>query len=473
VPRLPSIRLRALDDLARELRFAPRSAASRHIAAVLELATEIDPARAYGQDWVEHRITGYRKKSVESLQLVGEALLADLGAFAERLSGQSKLESQDLGQELLGLRALRARWDISPRTIERYRRKGLIGLRVRAASGRLQLMFPMSNILWFERASGARLAGAREYTRLTPEGQDRIVRAALHVRSESARSLTRVSAAVGEECGVSAEVARAVLRAHNAFAPPARLDNRQRKFAFRAWVRGVGPAGIAGRLRTTRATVHRLINAERAAMLRSLELEGPTPPRTAKSGGAILGGAMVREGLGDPGDSDAAKLATAARVPSIPDPERERSLAQGYHVLRSRARDAIEALPRTPGGTTLDRIETDLRRAALLKVELIRGERALIVRTIEERAGVGLLELPPSDCRHWLAVAFAAASEAVDRFDPFKRGRLAAPVSLALARSLAGLKPVEPGRRAHASSVPIDDWSRRVAPWQWWLDAPI
>lgn len=472
MPRLSRIRLRALEELARELRFAPRPAAARHVAAVLELATEIDPARAYAEDWVEHRITGYRKKSAEAVQLVGEAVLADLSALAERLSNQSKLESADLGQELLSLRTLRERWAISHRTIERYRRKGLIGLRVRGASGRLQLVFPKSNILWFERASGARLAAAREYTRLTPEGQDRIVRAALRVRSEAANSLARVSAAVAEECGVSAGVARAVLRAHEAFAPPARHDHRQRRIAFRAWVRGVGPAEIAGRLRTTRATVHRLINAERAVMLRTLELEGHPPPRTAKAG-AILGVAAVREGLGAPADSDAARLAEAADVPSVPDPERERSLAQAYHMLRSRARDAIAAMPRTPGGAVLDRIETDLRWAALLKVELVRGERALIVRTIEERAGVGLLELAPSDIRRWLPVALAAASEAVDRFDPFKRGRLAAPISLALARALAGLKPTEPGRRAHASAVPIDDWSRRVAPWQRWLDAPV
>ena len=105
MPRLPRIRLRALDELARQLRFSPRSAAARHVLAVLELAEEINPARAYAEDWVARRVTGFRTEIADAIQLVGEALLADLSAFAERVSAQSRLELTDLDLPLVSARA--------------------------------------------------------------------------------------------------------------------------------------------------------------------------------------------------------------------------------------------------------------------------------------------------------------------------------------------------------------------------------
>lgn len=476
VPRLPRIRLRALDELARQLRFSPRAAAARHVRAVLELAEGIDPARAYAEDWVARRITGFRADVSDPIQLVGEALLADLSAFAERVSAQSRLESSDLDQPLVTPRALGERWAVSARTLERYRRRGLIGVRVSSASVGVQLMFPMSAITRFERRMGPLLGAAHAYERTTPAHQSRIIEAALSHRAATGASLARTAAVVAPKLGVSSGKVRRVLRekAAPSFDVIKRAGVRERELAFRAWVRGVGPSAIAERLKTTRATVHRVINAERAARLRALDLAGPTSRRFEESGAAraFLAAALVREGLGNPGDLDAAQLARASGVHIAADPKREKALAEAYLFLVWRARASIALLKTSPGGEPLDRIETDLRWASLLKVELIRGERPLIVRTLEERAGSRLLELTPAEIRRWVAAAFHEAAEAVDRFDPFKRGRLATPISLALARGLSGLRPSASSRRAQPTTLPIEDWSRGVCAWQSWLDAP-
>ncbi len=425
MPRFSRIRLPALDRLARELRFAPRGAAARQIAAVLDLAREIDPARAYAEDRIIRRITGFAPDVSDPAQFVGEALLADLSAFAERVSAQSRVSATDLKVPLITLADLAARWHITPRTIERYRRRGLIGVRVTPPVQSSTLVFPETAVVRFE----------------------------------------SVFAALFDQGGIRA-------RPPAARAPSTRRPRRRdRGRAFDEWRKGVGPTEIARRLNTTRATVHRLINSERADRLRALVIEPHPPPRDG--GDDPLSPAVVRVGLGAPGDTDASDLARARDIHEAPDAAREHALARAYQCLLRRAKDGIGGLGVPPSAAVLDRVETDLRWAALLKVELLRPLRPLIVRTIEERAGVHLLDLAPSDIRRWTGEAFAAAAEALDLFDASKRGRLAAPVSISLARALAPLKRAAGATRARPTSLPLDDWTLRVAPWQGWLGSPV
>lgn len=474
MPRYSTIRLPALVELAKQLRFAPKAAAMRQIHAILKLADEIDPAHAYAQAWVVRRITGYRGDDGDAVQLVGEALLGDLSAFAERLSAQSKISRADLDEPVITLRALMDRWSVTPRTIERYRRKGLLALRLRPARGAARLVFVETSVQGFESRHRAALADARSFARAPLRSRSEIVALAAERAAESPPSMHRVATELAPRAGVSPSTVRRILRADAPTLIPVRrrAASNAPSTSLRLWREGVGPSDIARRLKTTRLTANRLISAERARLLRSLALETLTPVSAPPAAAIILEDPLVRLGFGGPGDTDAVALAAAAAKHEAPDPSRERKLAAAHYLLRARAAAMLAAHDRF-SGEALDQIETDLRWIALLRIELVRGERALIVRTIEERAGVPMLDLPAPEIRRWTAAAFDAAAHAVDRFDPAKRGRLAAPVSFALARVLAGLRavPATP-QRAHPATMPITDWSRRVAPWQAWLDPP-
>jgi hypothetical protein len=239
---------------------------------------------------------------------------------------------------------------------------------------------------------------------------------------------------------------------------------RERTLALRAFERGVGPTEIAQRLRITRAAAHHLIARARTDRLRAVAPE-PRAPAPDDAHDALASPA-AREGLGEPVSESAHALAAALRAPTPPDaPRIERVRARALRALLDRAAAAIAALPPCAGPEPLDAIETDLRWATLLAVELVRAERPLIVRTIEERAGGPLLSLPPGELRRWTAAAFRAAADAVARFDPTRGGRLAAPVSLALKDTLADLAARPADRpRALAPDLPLDDWSAFVLP---------
>lgn len=475
MPRLPRIRLRALDELARQLRFAPRRAAARHASAIVALAGEIDPDRAYAEDWIVRRITGFQSEIDQPAMLVGRALLADLSAFAEHLSAQAGLKNADFQGSCLTLSALQQRWNLSARTIERYRRLGLIAFR--AAHGAGVLLFPLSSIERFEAMHRERLTTAQQYRRVTSSQREDLVTKARSLPASNHSSREALARAAAREAGVSPASARRIIRSAAPELAPLRVhaDHYERDLALGLWGSGAGPTRIARQLGITRSGVHHLLNAARADRLRSLRLDvSPAFREQAESDLTdALAPPAVREGLGAPGDTDAATLAAASRTRVAPDPARERALAVAFHTLRARAARAIAALSSRPAAAVLDRIEADLRWAALLKIELLRNERPLIVRTIEERAAAPLLELSAHDARTWISAAFRAAADGVERFDPTKRGRLAAPISLALARELADLRPnPSPAGRARPASIAIDDWASHVWRAIEWLALP-
>lgn len=90
--------------------------------------------------------------------------------------------------------------------------------------------------------------------------------------------------------------------------------------------------------------------------------------------------------------------------------------------------------------------------------------------------------IAPAARREMIVIGLDAIIDAVDRFDPFKGGRLAAPVGVALARALSAfLRGIDPAMlslssrtttRAEPALRGIEDWTQRVHDWQRDLDLP-
>ena len=74
MPRAPRFRITAIEELYRQIQFAPASTREREMNAAEQLVADIDPAQTYPQEFVTYRITGYRPEHVdEPMMFVGEA----------------------------------------------------------------------------------------------------------------------------------------------------------------------------------------------------------------------------------------------------------------------------------------------------------------------------------------------------------------------------------------------------------------
>lgn len=481
MPRRSRIRIGALEDLAAQLRFEPRSAALRQIERAERLAAEVDPRTNYAEDWVAWKITGYRPSIAEPALLVGEALLGDLSAFVERLSDETRLQLSELDPGALSLDDLCARWRVSRKSIERYRRLGLLGVRARAADGSVVLVFKPRLIEDFERRHVDRLRGAGDFTRLDEAARLRVDRLAERLARTPGVTASTAAARIAPRIGRGRETIRRRLLARkakagdHAFADAGALSARQRLTIWRAHRWGIPVTRIAERFGRSRAAVHRVINERRAELLRRLDLAGPVSPDflIESRAEALLRQPTVSEGLGVPGEGTVSQFAAAWRDARAMSAQRERLLAEAYCLLKFRASAVVASLPRTsPGSRRIDEAETLLRWAALVKVELARVQAGLILRSVEER--IGPVEASAPAAAHWIDVAWHAVSHAIDHFDPFRGGRLAAAASLALARALVAAERDHPrspaqARRAARTDLVMADWTRAMADWNAWL----
>ncbi|MGD9690351.1 MAG: hypothetical protein AB7K52_13970 [Phycisphaerales bacterium] len=517
MPRLPTLRVSALAELAEQLRFVPARTARRHVERAEDLLATLDTGALYTEDELVRRITGYRPELESPAAIPGEALLQELGALIERLSVHARYERDELAG-WISVEELAAKWSIARRTIERYRRAGLAGRRARnprrpTGNGKEVLLFSPRTVAWFEEANRARLERGRGFGRIGAEQAEEMGRRAEAYRRRLGLTRGQSAARLGQRYGRSRDGVRRLLarREEPAERSAARTrgQNRERESrlierALRwrgAGVRG-GASAIARRVRRTVASVHRIGLKRRAAMLRRVAPERPSAGGSAfadeRRAREILGANGAALGLGSRGPRSIGAFVAATLEAGWPDPRVERERARAWAFLRWRAARGIEALAdrAAPGAREIDRIETDLLWASRLKAELARGEGMLLLKTVEARLGQALVDLHESEAASLYRVAIEsliAPGEGVDLYDPFKGGRVAAPAGVALNRAISrwetehggrsGRGGAEGGRgegsgratrimRPSAGGVVLADWTRRVDPWQAWLEPP-
>lgn len=447
MPRLLKLRVAALERAAHELRFAPAAAARRQTAKAEKLVSIIDPKVVYPEDFVVFQITGFRPEMSEPELIPGDALLRDLAALIDRLSRRAAFTREELAPPAwLTTDDLLKRWGVSRKTVERLRTRGLIGRRVALARGKAMNVFAASIVKAIEKRE--RLADGK-------------------------RARPRPAAPVSPPSELKAAASKGA------------VTPKERRLVERALRAGVKPKALATRLSKSKATVFRTQQRQLADRCRAVRV--PIPAAAAEiiegEGLRFLAEPAVCTGLGAPGASSLAEhvadaLRSGAGGGGGADPLTERTRAFAYWTLVARAQGTARALDRTrPAALAVDRVVTDLRWASQLKVELIRAEQLLLLRTVEVQLGTPLLELPPDRARVLLARGIAALSAAVDRFDP-TAGRVAGVASMELSRVVTRWQAEQatvgasPARAQPITPLPLEDWTRSVSPWQPWTNPP-
>ncbi len=485
VPALAKIRVRTLADLAGQLRYTPKKTLRTQIERAEALASEIEPSELYSVAWIVARVTGRETKDTgEDVSVPGEALLSDLSALVERLCEAAHLEPDEVEAEALGVEELASRWGVSRRTIERYRRQGLIARRVRDADGKTRLLFRTGAVERFESRSKGRISKAASFTRIDPKTREAIVRRAHRYKHSLGWSMNQAAERLAEKYGRTREGVRRVLLAHDrdadepVFAPVRPGSREDGARALEMARLGVEPSEIA-------ETIGRTTRAMRRAMLvdrlhRLLELEGVAPEQGRRQPSDLaLGHPMLTHGLGDPGETILSEFVRKARASPPMPPQVERLFASGAGLLVRRAMRARAEIDRhQPEATALDSVETDLLWAARLRVELLRPQWVVMLRVLDDRLGRPAEHVRSEELSRLLEAVFAAACHAAGAFDPERGGRLAARVTLEADRAARAVLSDHPvGPQAEGRATPrlsqggsIADWTRRVAPWQAWLE---
>ncbi len=481
MPPLPRLTVEAIEDLAKQLRFAPRHALLRDLERTEQLVSDIDAQQTYPEDFVVFRVTGYRRNTSGSAMIPGQELLGELAALAEHLSAAARIPI-DAVPGALSPDDLCARWNVSRKTLERYRKRGLLSRRVIGPSGRPRVVFTKESVRAFEARETEVLSQASTFTRLDEETRSMVIDLARQ-EANTGKSLNQAALCVSERIGRGHETVRQILRKHDQesdepiFEESGPLTDRQRRFAYRAWRRSIEPGDIAARLGKPRPAVQRVTADERANVLRALlpaihdGLDGAPDEVGVET-------RFAREGIGYEGPTALADLLALSRAVTVMPAPEEKARAKAYVALRARAASAIRELAmHGVASPDVDRIETDLRWAARIKAELVRSQLPNLLRTIESRLGHEAEAVGGTKLRAMFGAIMKSSCVAIDRHHPSTGGRLAAPVLLAADRAMRdmmnrlAIKPMsqaQPGRarRVIGTAERVSDFTMRICPWQ-------
>jgi RNA polymerase sigma factor (sigma-70 family) len=271
--------LKQLTD--QQVRFAPPARRLEQLQRAEKLLAELDPAKQYPYQFVCFRITEYRPALYPDLMIAGADLEHDLYLFISELArSMPAVAVEKVDEPVLTLEQMSLRLKVSTKTINRWRRRGLIGLPV-VLKGRRQVGFLPSLIEPFLASNQERVERGGRFTQLSDEEREDILRRAKRLSRVSGGTLTEVSRRIARRLGRSPETVRYTIKNFDLAHPgqalfpgvTGSLDLDTKQTIYTSYRRGISVDTLAKRFRRTPASMYRVINEVRAKHLLAQPLD--------------------------------------------------------------------------------------------------------------------------------------------------------------------------------------------------------
>jgi RNA polymerase sigma factor (sigma-70 family) len=453
-----------LEQLAdQQVRFAPPARRLEQLRRAEQLLVDIDPAKQYPYQFVCFRVTDFRPEAHADLIIPGADLRHDLCLLIERLArSMPALPVETVEEPVLTLEELSKQLNVTTKTINRWRKRGLIGLPV-LYKGRRQVGFLASLTGPFLQANHDRVERSRRFSQLSEGEKDDILRRARRLARVGASTLTEVSRRIARRLGRSAETVRYTIKRFDREHPEqalfpalaAPLDPATKQQIYSSYRRNIAVDTLAKRFSRTRTSIYRVINEARAQRLLDQPLDciyNPSfdDPAAETSILAAMPGLddyeAHRRQMRAPKDVPL-ELASLYEMPLL-SREQEQHLFRQMNFLKHKARKLRDGLqkdgkldPTRVRSQDLDAIEKLQDEAAGLKERLISANMRLVVSIAKRHAAQtdNFFEL--------LSDGNVSLIRAVEKFDYSRGNKFSTYASWAIMKNFARSIPEERHRR--------------------------
>jgi RNA polymerase primary sigma factor len=453
-----------LEQLAdQQVRFAPPGRRLEQLRRAEQLLVEIDPGRQYPYQFVCFRITDFRPEAHADLLLPGADVRHDLCVIIDRLArSMPVLPVEAVEEPVLTLEQLSKKLNVTTKTINRWRKRGLVGLPV-LCNGRRQVGFLASLTDPFLEANQDRVERSSRFSQLSETEKDDILRRARRLARVGSSTLTEVSRRIARRLGRSAETIRYTIKRFDREHPEqalfpamtAPLDAATKQLIYSSYRRKIAVDTLAKRFQRTRTSIYRVINEARAERLLGQPLDYIPNPSfdDAKAEADILAPMPCREEyeahrrqMRAPKDVPL-ELASLYEMPLL-SKEQEQHLFRKMNFLKHKARKLRDGLqkdgkldPARVRAQDLDRIEKLQDEAAELKERLISANMRLVVSIAKRHAAQtdNFFEL--------LSDGNVSLIRAVEKFDFSRGNKFSTYASWAIMKNFARSIPEERHRR--------------------------
>ncbi len=441
--------IRQLRD--QQVRFAPREKKIEQVNRAEKLLGELEAARTYTYEYLCYRITNYRPESYPSLKLSGGEASHDLQLFVEDLSDAANISAEAAGERVLTIDELSRQFQVSTKTISRWRRQGLVSRRF-VFDGRKRVGFLESSVERFVRKNTERVRRGAHFSQLTQRERQRII--------DRARRLARaggcpaeVSRRLARATGRSVETIRYTLKQFDHDHPELAIfpdntgplrDETKRKI-YQQYRRGEAVEALAKKFCRTKTSIYRVIGEMRARRIWELPLDCIPNGEFA----AIRGDKREREVLGPipPGDAPLKRgrlpsglppyLASLYEVPLL-SREQEGHLFRKMNYLKYKASELRKGLdPSRPKSSLMDQIERLYEELVGVKNEIISANLRLVVSIAKRHVG------PVENFFELVSDGNMSLIRAAEKFDYARGNKFSTYASWAIMKNFARTIPDE------------------------------
>ncbi len=268
-----------------QARFAPAARRQVQIANAQKLLSEIETGKSYPYSFVSYRITDFRPDAGTSPLISGDDLRHDLALFIRRVAKSvPAVPAEQTVEPMLTLEEVSKRFNVSTKTVSRWRVKGLLARRVKV-NGRSQLGFPTAAVERFVAEHKVLVEKGAKFSHLTDTEKEDILKLARELR-DAGGTLTEVSKRIGTNLGRSPEAVRYTIKNFDRDHPDAALYphvagpltdaakhemylTKRRHDSDRQNAKPTGDTvtNIAKQYGRTRSSVYRVVNEVRAREL--------------------------------------------------------------------------------------------------------------------------------------------------------------------------------------------------------------
>jgi RNA polymerase sigma factor (sigma-70 family) len=438
-----------------QARFAPKERRLEQIDRAEQLLAEIDPGRCYPYEYLCFRITGYRPEGTPALVLDGQDVAHDLRLFVEDLSGTVGQTAEQAREAVLTVDAVSRRYNVSTRTVARWRGQGLVARRF-VIDGRTKVGFLESSLARFVEAHREQVDRGSRFRQVSDGERDEIIRRARRLAERGRGGLIEVARRVARKLGRSTETVRATIKAYDRdhpdralFGPTAGpLDDGAKAQIYKLFRRGVSVEVLARQFDRTRSSVYRVVNEVRARRLLDAKLEYMPHPSfdDPAARDAILAPLPAAAEGKAPRRTKAPRglppyLASLYEVPLL-GREQEAHLFRKMNFLKClacRLRDQVD--PARAKTADLDRIERLQEEALAVKNQIIRANLRLVVSIAKRHVG------PSNNFFELVSDGNMSLIRAVEKFDYARGNKFSTYASWAIMKNYARTIPEENYRR--------------------------
>jgi RNA polymerase primary sigma factor/RNA polymerase sigma factor len=438
--------LRDLCD--QQIRFAPSDQRLQQVEVAERLIGEIDPQKTYTYEYVCFRVTGYRPDAYARTQISGEDLLHDLHLFVEDLSDATEQKVENIGEQVLTVEELAKQFNVSTKTIARWRELGLVSRRL-VFDGRKRVGFLRSSVDRFVKNNQERVVRGSRFSQLTDEQRQEIIDRARRMASAGGGQ-SEISRRLAKRSGRSVETIRSTIRQFDRQNPELAvfpdltgpLNEAQKTRIYQAFKRGVSVDKLVKQFGRTKTTIYRVLNEVRAQRILELPLDLIPNPRFSRKGAEAACLAPMPES-----ETAARKVRRPAGLPPylaslyempLLTREQEQHVFRKYNFLKYRAGKLREELdPAAPKAALMDEIESLYQQAVETKNEIARANLRLVVSIAKRHV------TPDQNFFELVSDGNVSLLRAIEKFDFARGNKFSTYASWAIMKNFARTIPGE------------------------------